>query len=98
MLKLVTLVTKVCWHMWDKITQNKCKNLLHSWLRSVDIWRDVKHTTKWEKYIWQNSLYQVEIDFNLEFTIYGGMRGITIRTNVKTCYTLDQVLLTYEEM
>ena len=38
------------------------------------------------------------MDSNAEFTIYGGVRRITVRTNVKTCYTLDQVLLTYEVM
>ena len=31
-----------------------------------------------------------------EFTIYGGVIIITFRTNVKTCYTCDQGLLTYE--
>ena len=34
-------------------------------------------------------MYQVEMDSNSEYTIYGGMRGIKIRTNGKTCYTLD---------
>ena len=29
------------------------------------------------------------MDSNAEFTIYGGMRGIKIKTNEKTCYTLD---------
>ena len=38
------------------------------------------------------------MDSKEEFTIYSGNREKTVRTNVKTCYTLDQVLLTYEEM
>ena len=38
------------------------------------------------------------MDSNAEFTIYGGNRRKTVRTNVKTCYTLEQVLLTYEVM
>ena len=38
------------------------------------------------------------MDSKAEFTIYSGYRGKTVRTNVKTCYTLEQVLLTYEVM
>ena len=36
------------------------------------------------------------MDSTAEFTIYGGVIIITFRTNVKTCYTLDKGLLTYE--
>ena len=66
MWKLVTLVTKVCWHM--------------KWCKTPD----KKRKIKFAKFIESSKM-----DSNSQFTIYGGMRGITIKTNVKTCYTLD---------
>ena len=41
------------------------------------------------KYISQDLLYQVEMDSTGEFTIYGGVIIITVRTNAKICYTHD---------
>ena len=41
------------------------------------------------KYISQDLLYQVEMYSNWEYTLYGGVIIIKVRTNVKTCYTSD---------
>ena len=38
------------------------------------------------------------MDSNAEFTIYSGNSGITVRTNVKTCYNPAYGLLANEEM
>ena len=38
------------------------------------------------------------MESNAEFTIYGGVRRITVRTNAKSCYTHDRGLLIYEVM